>query len=318
MTDPAANCFELFWGDASAAQTRVYARWTQPGEPGMRLAGTLHGPHCQYGQTLPARYTFQDRGWQPEPLAECVVPDACFWSPDSPQLYRADLELTRNGLPMAACRRWLAIRPLGLSGSWLRWENKAWVPRLISRSLDPQAPLAAWRELAAVMVVEQYEPELFDDAARVGVPLAARIAQSEAEQPALMARWASCPAVILLIVDPGVEPVAASVAVGSPSRFAPRLANLLWAQPAPSPAAAVPPGIDFWSLAAPQPAGSALGRGGNELLQPGIARHPISPRATLHEARRACDRLQATLAKGYPPGQWAGYWIDALPVRGNS
>ena len=56
---------------------------------GSHLAGELIGPECRFAQTLSARIPFRDRGPGESLLAEAVVPDPCFWTPELPMLYQS-------------------------------------------------------------------------------------------------------------------------------------------------------------------------------------------------------------------------------------
>ncbi len=117
-SDPLADEFdeglEIFFGGAADALARVYARFggASAGGP-LRLVGTLRGPACQYAQTLPANYPFVDQGPGPSLLAAAVVPEPCFWTPDMPHTYRAELRLERAGQVVARAERTVGIRPLG-------------------------------------------------------------------------------------------------------------------------------------------------------------------------------------------------------------
>ena len=88
-----ARQLELFFGDASDAVARVYARLPcDETTTGSQLTGELIGPECRFAQTLSARIPFQDRGPGESLLAEAVVPDPCFWTPELPMLYKARIE----------------------------------------------------------------------------------------------------------------------------------------------------------------------------------------------------------------------------------
>ena len=63
----------------------------------LQLTGTLAGPSCLYAKTLQATFSLVDRGPGESLLAEAIVPEPCFWTPEMPQLYQADVQLRRRG-----------------------------------------------------------------------------------------------------------------------------------------------------------------------------------------------------------------------------
>jgi hypothetical protein len=66
-------------------------------DPGrFQLGGRLVGPECERAHTLPTSAPFVARVVEGALLAEAVVVDPCFWTPDLPFLYRAKLELIRR------------------------------------------------------------------------------------------------------------------------------------------------------------------------------------------------------------------------------
>src|SRR3954471_17984228 len=97
MTPDFPESLELFFGDANPAETRVYARCAtgslKAGQQRPQITGILTGPFCEYAQTLAATIPFVDAGPGKSSLAQAIVPDPCFWTPELPYLYRAHLEL---------------------------------------------------------------------------------------------------------------------------------------------------------------------------------------------------------------------------------
>jgi hypothetical protein len=89
---PNLDALELFFGEATDAEARVYARLPYDGPlDGWRLTGTLTGPECRFAQTLPATFEFHDLGPGQDLLAEAIVTEPCFWTPDLPFLYRCSV-----------------------------------------------------------------------------------------------------------------------------------------------------------------------------------------------------------------------------------
>jgi hypothetical protein len=108
---------ELFFGEATDTQCRIYARAPRDTSvDDLRLMGTISGPQSMYAQTLPATFSFSDRGPGPTLLAEVILPDPCFWTPETPQLYQVNIELHRAGDVVVSERRMFGIRRLGVQG----------------------------------------------------------------------------------------------------------------------------------------------------------------------------------------------------------
>lgn len=301
---------DVFFGDASVAETRVYVRLTGPDAAACRLKGSLRGPFCRYGQTLPATLPLSDAGPGATRLLRGVIPDPCFWSPDQPHRYRFQVELAWPGGAVEEHERWLGIRPLGRRGARLYWEGKAWVPRLIDERLAPGNSLALWREAGAVLIADALDERQAAEASEVGVPLAVRLSTEASrwtDEARRLARW---PAVVLGLL-PGDAAGLAEAELAALRRAAP---NLLWGGEIdlPGPLASLP-GIDLWLTRWATPEGAATD---TELPipdwiaapQPVIMAAPRAAAEDLAAARAECDRLQARLA---PHGQWAGYAVVA-------
>jgi hypothetical protein len=103
---------EVFFGRATPAEARVYARIPAAGLPaGTRLTGSVRGPHSAHSKTLPAAFPLVDRGPGSTRVAEAVVPDPCFWAPDAPFLYEVRVSLEVGGQDWAQAEQILGIRP---------------------------------------------------------------------------------------------------------------------------------------------------------------------------------------------------------------
>ena len=79
------------WGDTSPIEAELFVRSCAPGTT--LLAGTISGPYCEGIQTLPADLRLQLRERAGEQVLTAIVPDPCFWAPDRPYLYRADVQV---------------------------------------------------------------------------------------------------------------------------------------------------------------------------------------------------------------------------------
>jgi hypothetical protein len=260
---------------------RVYARLRGP-EVGQdcQLGGALVGPTCRYGETLIAKFALRDRGPGESLLAEAVIPEPCFWTPDMPHLYEAHVELRRDGQPIASAARVVGIRNLGVRGRKLIYDGQRWVLRGASVEF-PTTDFAPWRDSGTAMVVRCPDDALCDEASRGGVLLVATLQGHEADQIRRLARW---PAVSMAIFPSGTHVDLSGLKT-----------NLLLAE-------RFPPGQPI----APQPWSSVAVCGIDDARQSidAIARCPVAviaarpagKFASVPEARRLCDRLQSDLA----------------------
>ena len=130
MNDPHdfSDRLELFFGEAADSLAHVYARLRgSDSHSQLQLTGTLRGPSCLYAKTLPATFSLADRGAGNSLLAEAILPEPCFWTPEMPQLYQADVQLRQHGEILAQASRSFAIRRLGAQRRKLMFDGKGWV-----------------------------------------------------------------------------------------------------------------------------------------------------------------------------------------------
>lgn len=304
---------EIFFGDANNAEARIYARLPCNAAPsGSKLAGRVVGPQCAYASTLSASIGINPKRPQmeaanvasgaaprapgPDLLAEAIVPDPCFWSPELPFLYRVEVELREGADLLASTAHPLGIRPLGARGRKLLLEGKPWVVRGVEQSAVPPAELNHWRAVDTAMVVEAPSDELCAEASRLGAWLLARIDGDAVQLAAELRRLARWPCVAMIVVEAGAELPEAAVR---------RARNVLLAQHF-GPGAAVAPAA--WAEAVvcedSDPAVFASRSSGASL--PVIAQQAGRWHDDLSAARRACDELQRALA-GH--GDFAGYLV---------
>ncbi len=185
-----ADRLEVFFGDANDAISHVYARLRgSEAVEGWQLAGSLTGPSCLYAETLPATFSFVDRGPGKSLLAEALVPEPCFWTPDMPQQYRAKLQLRQDGRVVASAERSIGLRTLGAHGRKLIYDGKRWVLRGICKDELPAIRLADWREGCAAMVVYSPDDALCQEASRVGVLIVAQLDAPNVTEIQRLSRW---------------------------------------------------------------------------------------------------------------------------------
>jgi len=299
--------------------------------PVLVASGTLTGPECSTAATLPTTVVLVDQGWvegQPA-LARGVCTEPGFWTPELPNLYRAEVTLRRGDEVVAAGRRMVGLRRLGVKERSFWLDGRRYVPRGVPHRPDP-AGLAALRELSAVAVIDDvpWEGDVssidvlakLDDtltsADRDGVAVVLRLAASSGarvdpgEIAERIAAWGAHPSVFLVILPRSIPPAD----VGG-SRVSQRRGTLLVGREVdglePPPVSA--DGLDAWVVMLP-PDGVPHEAWQHPPKLPLVA--AITAPAPSHPAaaRAECDRLQARLAAwgSHEAGRawdWAGYLV---------
>ncbi|MGD9722080.1 MAG: hypothetical protein AB7O59_12440 [Pirellulales bacterium] len=300
---------ELFFGAASDTVAHVYARLAAPSGVGadtqeLTLSGSLYGPECQYAATLPARFKLVDRGPGPSLLAAATVPEPCFWTPDLPHWYRAEVELRRGAEVLARASRLFGIRPLGAAGGKLIYDATRWMLRGVICDEVPQSDLAAWRDARAAMVVPSPTDALCEAASHAGVLLVAVIDAPDAAALRRMSRW---PAVGMVVLPAArVKPALPDHAHRRPAGAGPNL--LLAVRGSSCDLTALPPWIDAVLVDVDSRAELTRNAADRPAL---IAMRPGGNFASVAEARTACDRLQHDLATRARRADcdWSGYIV---------
>lgn len=315
--DPKASAthLELFFGDASDAVARVYARLPcDETTTGSHLAGELIGPECRFAQTLSARIPFQDRGPGESLLAEAVVPDPCFWTPELPMLYRARIEwkeLETKGLGPATegidivvsghapdkegsriLEKWLGIRRLGTRGRSLALDAERWVPRGLCVERIGVDDLKAAREANVVLCGPPPDDDVCLEASQHGVPLLIELSAPPEQLADDVRRLGQWPAVFLVVLEP-------EAAIDATIRESAR--NLLFAAKFSADEPIVP--LPWAQLLLCDVTAESASRV-SDMPLPILARRRASTQ--IDAARAACDRLQYDLATA---GDFAGYLV---------
>jgi hypothetical protein len=289
----------IFVGESSDALARVYATLPRDGlADGPRLEGELIGPYCRYSKTLPARIHFADRGPGSSLLAEAVVPDPCFWSPDLPFLYTAELRVVAGEAGAGHESRQRHVRPigirrLGVQGKSLYLDAKRLVLRGVRIDAAAIDDLIAAKQAASALFVTDPNDSFLQEASEKGVLLVVELHTSQlTTELSRLSRW---PAVSVVVL-PGDVPagkdlrlVARNTLLAQESNAAHESTELApWAH------------LLWWRIESRTQFADLPARN-----LPIIAYRPISKNATIELGRRACDRLQADLA---PLGDFAGYF----------
>ena len=301
---------ELFSGSANPAEARVYVVATlvekhQYELKQFKLNGHLIGPRCEFAHTLPARIPFIDRGSDGTLLAEAIVPDPCFWTPESPFLYRAELQLNSHQSVVDRRNGIVGIRRLGVRGRQLYFEGKRFVLRGVGAHFNSKTPsesdMAFLRQNWTAAMVPWPDATFCKLASQRGMLLVADLRtagtnashNTAAETVQSIAQW---PAVVMAIVDAQVMPLIETQGA---------VRNLLIGQyvSAKEPLT-VDPKAPIIFAEVGEPADFAQ-RPGN-CNRPIIAVRRSAQPDKIEAARAACDVLQSDLA---PYGDFAGYIV---------
>jgi hypothetical protein len=289
---------EVFYGDTNESRSSVYARLSVDGDAsGLSLAGRITGPTCLYSRTLTSTIPLRDSGPGPTLLAEAVVPDPCFWSPELPSLYEVFVELRRDGQVIETATRQLGIRMFGRRGRNLFFNGRRWVCRGVKQRPQLMDDLSEWRETSTVMIREQPDEALCAETSRQGVFLVPILGGGQDQllyELRQVARWASV-AMVMIRADRVIdadELLSAALNVTLGQLILPR----------------EPLSLEPWANAVMSFANKpeCFANQFADCHLPVLACGRYDELTTLSAARRDCDRLQADLA---PYGDFAGYII---------
>ncbi len=290
----------------------------------LAVSGTLTGPECSTAATLPTTIALVDQGHvegQP-PLARGVCTEPGFWTPELPNLYRADVVVRSGDGIVSTGRRMVGLRRLGVRGRSLWLDGRRFVPRGIAHEVG-EGPLEALRSLAAVAVVNDSDDTPFDEdlseADRIGVGVIIRL-EAQPAAPAAIGRFvdwidslAAHPSSLLLILPRSLTCAASGILITAAAR---RRGTMLLGQEVDgtAPPPPLPVGLDCVIVSLPP------GKVPHEAWQrppglPVLASCGTGPRLPAAAARAECDRLQARLAAWArpecreQPWDWAGYLV---------
>ncbi|MEK6236030.1 MAG: hypothetical protein N2C14_15095, partial [Planctomycetales bacterium] len=211
-----AERLEIFLGDANSSQATVYVQAEKiPGKPGAVLSGHLRGPRSRYSQTLEATYPLRDAGQGETLLARALVPDPCFWRPDSPFLYSVQAEI-RDGEELASKQeRLIGVRALWSDRQGFYFHGRPWYPQVIQRDVCSPEDLAS-EELAFLrsadvgLLVENPDDSLCRETSEIGVILMAILRGEADEIRGNLNRLAQWPSVTAAIIKSGESPIPAA------------------------------------------------------------------------------------------------------------
>ena len=121
ISNPQHDMFEIEVTDASDVVLRLLVHASTPvpldaevscSHP-WKIEGSLTGPFCKDTHTLPATIPLRETAGSPGLHAEVVVPDPCFWSAETPYLYRLRIEFSRGGKPFSHEEQLIGLQPSG-------------------------------------------------------------------------------------------------------------------------------------------------------------------------------------------------------------
>jgi hypothetical protein len=311
LHDPIVEHVELFSGAADPALARVYAsvRLAEQHRRNiahLKLRGFLIGPECEFAQTLPARIPLADLGSGETLLAEAVVPDPCFWTPELPFQYRVELEVIDHGAIILHHTAVVGIHRHGVRSRELFFDAKRFVLRGSFRHYSEGVPENTEsdfaRETATAAVVSWPSDALCQLASHKGILLVADMratlanvtSHHVAERVRAIAQW---PAVIMAIFDDKSLPLI---------ELSGSVRNLLLGQYislSDSPAVVGEQAqVVFAEVGQPDEFATQF----KNCDRPVIAVRRLPEPVKIEQARAACDALQRDLA---PHGDFAGYIV---------
>jgi hypothetical protein len=296
MTDDLPS-LDVFYGDLTANRAIVYARLPRPPDgAGLSLVGTIRGPRCLHAETLPATSPLVDLGPGPTLLAQALVPEPCFWSPDLPAIYDVTINLRRGSDIIATARREIGLRSFGVRGRHMILDGKRWVLRGVLDGSTTAALPRQWQAAAVACVTESTDHERLSEASQWGALTAVVVVGNAADIAARLRQLALYPAVAIAIVQGRLPPDS------NPTSIAP---NLLFAQPFSFQEEFA---VQAWAnlLYAETDNFNAMKSLAAATDLPLLAVRRLASPAPLDSARAACDTLQRDLA---PLGQFAGYIV---------
>ncbi len=289
---PNPTPIDLFFGEVTANQGRVYARTPRAASGQQQLRGRIHGPYCQRSKTLSSEFEFVDLGPGDDLLSGALVTDPCPWSPDLPALYQAELQLCDGEQCVATVEQQFGFRAIGAKGPSLYVDGRRVVLRGADASRVPETSIDQWYFETAVMLTDNADDEICKTASQQGVWVLAKLLSEDEEtlkrETHRLSRYAAVMAVIVETKLPITDEIVRAVP------------NLLFFQ--------------LWQPDEPiKPWATALVVGQDDVAVaaasfdgPVIAIGKTEAHASIETARRASDTLQSDLA---PIADLAGYFV---------
>jgi Glycosyl hydrolases family 2 len=284
--------WQIFPGSMNENVAQVYARHVGTNSSSAKITGRVRGPFNALAQTLPANSPFQMLPPGDSLLARAVVTDPCTWSPDSPALYQVQVEL--QGDPAASSVAYqtttFGFRRFGTRAQSLNLNGRRWVLRGIAADNQFTSDIAAYKELAITLVIQQVDVSLLTLASQQGWPILVDASHNIQLHWSTVWEWAQFPCVLAIVLPTWHEswpPIPNLVRV---QRLHPGESAAAWADVVLLDITEPHTSVDF-----------------SRYSQPIIAWQRVDCPSLL-AAREAIDLLQASLAGN---GPMAGYVVQA-------
>ncbi len=194
-----AEPLECFFGQATAAEARIYVQLSGERPEGAKLSGFVEGPYSEYAHTLPFRVTLRDLGPGETMLAEAIVPDPCFWSPEAPFRYRVEATLLHGDRLVETLNCELGVRTLAAQEKDLRLEGRRWVVRG-GRPDSSDINFDDWHTAGVTLWTESPDDTVCQQASQSGILLIAdlrNLTEAPAARLRRLARYPSVAAAVL-------------------------------------------------------------------------------------------------------------------------
>ena len=295
---------EFVLGRADDVRAEAYVRLVG-GPAGAAITGALTGPRCRLATTLPTTNPLQSLAGEGPAAARAIITEPSFWTPELPNIYELTAEARTAAGIVAATRRLVGLRRLGVRGRSIWLDGRRWVPRgrgLVGESFDP----AGFRVESLAAVITDPTLEMCAAADASGVAIVARFSAG-CETPKIIeqvAMLAQHPAVVMAVIP------ARSITMVTAARSTGTMLVAVEVDGSRPPPETLASGVDC-----------LIAR-----LAPGVTpmdawreHAPAVPivawREGAGDGRRACDLLQAELAawaiavESRPPWDWAGYIV---------
>lgn len=306
---------QVVLGPCDDMRAEVFVRVASSGTA-ITLTGSLSGPRCRRAITLPVTAPLVDQGGG---LARAILTEPSFWTPELPNLYRLQVQMSDGERGAAICDRLVGLRRLGVKGRSFWLDGRRWVVRGTWCDAGSFAA-ATLREMAAAAMIADPPAGILTSADEVGVAILAVLRDTAGrvldpgQTADRVAAWAAHPSVVAAILPEAMTCAEARDRAAEVRRLKGTML-LGWVVDGMRPPPEFPAGIDFLVVTLP--------RGG----VPEEAWRSATPRVPLvawrreadpgGSARSGCDALQAALAAwGLAAGverlpwDWSGYLVS--------
>ncbi len=261
------------------------------------FGGSLRGPSCRYAKTLASSFPIpRSEVLQPgaSTFTQTSIVDPCYWTPRLPFLYEFASDIAYADGTSESSSHTVGLRRWEVDGRSFRLERKRMVLRGAVISAEHDVDLLAARDAEVAIAIKNPSTDFLQQASEIGVMVVADTRQSEADLTKTLLGYTWQPSVALVIpeMDAAYVPHSQLLAevVGANGEFSPDSAREDWSQ------------VIVVELNEDERPPRAM----QQIDKPLIAIRRGVDYSDLHEARAACDRLQAELA---PEFDLAGYFV---------